>query len=197
MKRGLLIWVALGAGAALLLAGCGRPHRPYGDYHPGGGYGGMHHADHHGTRTIDAAEFRERAKARIRWIDADENGEIDKAEWGDSRMARHDPERAAQRFAAVDTNGDGKLVETEIVAAADRRFAEVDADADGKLTMEEMGNARADRRFARIDANGDGKLSKDEIRHARADRRFARIDADGDGAISQQEFRAKQSDKRR
>ena len=74
-------------------------------------------------------------------------------------------ERAAQAFARLDANGDGKI------DAADRE-------------------ARQQARLERLDANDDGQLNRAD-REARRKQMFARVDADGDGGISFEEFNAR------
>jgi hypothetical protein len=42
------------------------------------------------------------------------------------------------RFAAVDTNSDGKISRAEFIAVAEKRFAKMDKDGNGSLSKEEM-----------------------------------------------------------
>ncbi|WP_232281590.1 EF-hand domain-containing protein [Sagittula stellata] len=114
-----------------------------------------------------------------------------------------------EMFAAADTDGDGKITEAEMKAAAEKRFTDADTNGDGMLSADEMA-ARAEaqreaRRVARmtersqamidrLDYDGDGMLSLEEAqRQAPADmfdRMLERLDTDGDGALSQEEIAA-------
>jgi len=111
-------------------------------------------------------------------------------------------------FAAMDTDGDGRLSAAEMaqmpshgIFSTEERFARLDADADGYLTQEEMHQARQQMRehrprFEELDTDGDGQLSIDEMGSlpARGDsslnERFARLDSDNNGYLSQDELRA-------
>lgn len=87
-------------------------------------------------------------------------------------------------------------------ARAAQFFAKLDTDGDGKVSREEFpGN---DEKFARVDANGDGFITPDEMagrggnqgrvggQQANPQQRWnamlERFDTDGDGAISAEEF---------
>ena len=107
-------------------------------------------------------------------LDVDGNGEIDTADLDALR---------AERFAAIDADGDGSVTEEEFIAQAQRDAAE-----------------RASQMFARLDADGDGVLSRDALegRGGRGgggmSRRFLmRADADGSGGVNAEEFEAMRS----
>ena len=88
---------------------------------------------------------------------------------------------AKARFAAADTDGNGKLSAAEMTAAAqkkeeDRRskmvsrlIERMDGDKDGELSFEEMPGqkSRAEMMFGRVDRDGDGAISKAEMDAAR------------------------------
>ncbi|SNT13873.1 EF hand [Sphingomonas laterariae] len=102
-------------------------------------------------------------------------------------MAQSAPAGAAEKFKAVDTNGDGTLSREEWKAAGrrDRGFNYVDADKDGKITPAEL---QAEK-FKAVDTNGDGTLSREEWKAAgRRDRGFNYVDADKDGKITPAEL---------
>ncbi len=105
-------------------------------------------------------------------------------------------------FAAMDTNGDGKISADEHAAGAKRMFDTMDADHDGKVTAAEMTAARdkmgakpmanqmsAADKIKAIDTDGDGVLTAEE--HAAGSRSmFDRMDTDRDGFLSKAEFGA-------
>lgn len=96
----------------------------------------------------------------------------------DHHGGKHDGKKGhkhAERFAAVDTNGDGDVSEDEIAAYKAAKFASVDANGDGALTQAEM------------DAHREAKRAE------RKAARFAAMDTDGSGSISPEEFEAGKS----
>jgi Ca2+-binding EF-hand superfamily protein len=117
----------------------------------------------------------------------------------------------------ADTNGDGRISQSEMASAISASFAVVDTDGDGVLSKSEISNRKAaykayrqevkaskqsgerlarvirmpkaiGKNFAKIDANGDGVISKSEIGHV-ADRVFKRRDHNQDGYISAEDFK--------
>lgn len=97
----------------------------------------------------------------------------------------------AEFFAALDTDGDGKVSIAELEAAKASRFAEMDADGDGFISAEELVQGqqmrRAERMLKRLDKDGDGLLSAEELQPKAPD--LSDLDKDGDGFISEEEFR--------
>ena len=81
-------------------------------------------------------------------------------------------ERAAQAFARLDANGDGKIDPSDREARQQTRFERLDANDDGRLNQADR-EARRKQMFARVDANGDGGISFEEF--------TARRGAAGDG----------------
>jgi Ca2+-binding EF-hand superfamily protein len=124
-------------------------------------------------------------------------------------------ERAAQKFARLDANQDGKLDAADRELHRETRhkaaFERLDADKDGQISYAEFtaqgearGERRAEMREARggrahpgrarfalrgADTDGDGSISQAEFASA-ALARFDRADADKDGTVSAEERRA-------
>ena len=83
--------------------------------------------------------------------------------------------RASERFAAMDSDGDGMLTPEEHAAGADfahrvkkmRRyhFNRMDDDGDGSITADEFA-ARIEK-LSQLDSNSDGTLTRDELRAGR------------------------------
>lgn len=99
---------------------------------------------------------------------------------GGAAVAQQPQDRPAPRVQRADSDGDGRISQTEFVGRRVDRLTAADADRDGSVTREEMQAAgrarmaqRADARFTRLDANGDGSISRAEFdapREARAER---------------------------
>lgn len=124
----------------------------------------------------------------------------------------------AATFAELDTTGDGKITEEDLLAGAKARLAEVDTDGNGEIsdaeslasaqariaemmqgrtmgprgmTVETMAAEMAKRMLAEHDANKDGTLSLDEIAPQTGFARLIdRFDTDDDNAINQAEYDA-------
>lgn len=102
------------------------------------------------------------------------------------------------KFAKMDTDGDGKISRTEHAAGAQRMFAEMDANSDGIVTAAEM-DAKKDARpgdkmsasekIQMIDQNADGRLTAAE-HTAGSETMFGKMDTDGDGSLSKEELKA-------
>lgn len=91
--------------------------------------------------------------------------------WGDATVSRADAEaKAAEHFAAFDTDKDGAIGEKEEDAAAQmpggRGLGRADYDADGKVSKAEYISAQL-KRFDSQDADKDGQLTKAERDAAR------------------------------
>lgn len=112
----------------------------------------------------------------------------------------------------ADIDQDGRISQSEFLAAADDRFSTADTNFDGVLTSDEKDAAKAQRRgkmkekigekvFGKLDVNGDGFITTDEFdtaAQARADRpgkvgkdgknRFEKLDVNGDSFVTKDEF---------
>lgn len=94
---------------------------------------------------------------RFEYLDANQNGRIERAEWHASRDA----------FAWLDRNNDGVLSRTEVVGDEAEQadlFGGLDANNDQVITSNEWQWSR--RSFARQDQNGDGQLTRRELTNA-------------------------------
>ena len=119
-------------------------------------------------------------------------------------------EQLKQRIMQSDTDGDGKISETEASQQMRNQFARVDQDGDGLLDESEIdrfasrarpgsqGGPRSQGQVQRgnpvaqlrtMDSNGDGMITKDEM-PAQMRQRFDRLDQNGDGAIDEEEIDA-------
>ena len=127
-----------------------KQHRRAG--HGGGRRGGMEHG----------------GMQHVLKLDTDADGRISKLEVADSQ-------RFAERFDGIDTNRDGYLVRSELMASAERMRTERAA----------MHRARMDQRFNEADSDGDGKLSRAEVesKMPRMAAHFAFMDEDRDGFL--------------
>lgn len=116
---------------------------------------------------------------------------------------------------AAQTEGKAPPTRAELVAKLDQRFAKLDTDGDGRITAEERAAqkaARAQARFDRLDADKNGQISRAEFDAAGAKRAemrgkfagkhgggkmrhrggfHAMVDADKDGVVTKQEFQAR------
>lgn len=124
--------------------------------------------------------------------------------------------RAAEMFARMDVNKDGKLDEADRAARQGEMFARLDTDKDGKLSQQEFTAGRPKREgregraegrppmdgkmgrrghgamgmMARMaDANKDGAISRDEFLAAHG-KQFDMMDANKDGTVSAEERKA-------
>lgn len=108
----------------------------------------------------------------------------------------------AERFAAVDTNGDGAISRAEMETRRLEQFAKIDANSDGALTQAEMDAAAEQRkaeretrrtermaaRFSEADTDGNGTLSIDEFEPGSGADRFDRLDTNQDGLLTKAEM---------
>ena len=116
---------------------------------------------------------------------------------------RPDRPGGGERWAALDTDGDGAVSQSEAQAGAPRmaeHFADLDADGDGRITRDEMRaahakfredmRARGEERYQSADKNGDGSIDLAEAQQGmpRAAEHFNEIDADGNGLLSREEL---------
>jgi Ca2+-binding EF-hand superfamily protein len=112
------------------------------------------------------------------------------ADAGDKRGAM------VERLKAADTDGNGMLSRQEAAALPRiaERFNAIDANGDNQITFEELRAYHQAQRGKHAggksaDANGDGKVSRDEFL-ARAAARFDSLDANKDGVLTADEMKA-------
>jgi hypothetical protein len=93
-------------------------------------------------------------------------------------------------FRHLDTNQDGKIERSEVLAWAEARFKALDTAGDGALTKDQYVDAmiakirpRLEQRFDKLDADKDGKVTAAEF-EAPALARFDRRDTGKTGALS-------------
>lgn len=109
-------------------------------------------------------------------------------------------------FETLDADGSGEITAEDMTTLRDQRFAEVDTDGDGSVSREEFlahaqaqAAERAGERFDALDADGDGMLSQDVLSGGRRGdgqmmtRMIDRFDADGSGGVSAEEFETAQA----
>ena len=104
---------------------------------------------------------------RFDYLDADNDGRIERGEWHATRDA----------FEWLDRNNDGSLSRTEVVGDQAEQadlFASLDMNDDGAVTQNEWHWSR--RSFNRQDANRDGRLTRGELTSAE-------LSATGAGAV--------------
>ncbi len=97
-----------------------------------------------GSQPVVLSEAYERIATHAAAMDTNQDGIIDQAElkaFHEQRRAERKQRqamRAAERFAAKDSDHDGKVTVEEFVAARKARLAALDTDGDGVLSREEM-----------------------------------------------------------
>lgn len=182
--------------------------------------------DGDGDGRLTWAEFDAFRRQRFDATDANGDGTVDEEEYVqefDDRMRQAlEQERDGQieqtrrRFAAMDTDTDGRLSRAEFDASGERVFAQgqkalaekaKEATPAGERTQETA--ARFDRAGNRLglpsshtaegflelyDADGDGNVARAEF-DQRRDEQFARTDSDKDGALGQDEYLSEYEDR--
>jgi len=157
----------------------------------------MHSPDADGDGVVTKAEMDAHADAMWKMLDANGDGvvnEADRAAHMDDRM-----ERRAEKFAEIDTDGNGEVSQAEMEAhhvamMADRTqhhaemFAKLDTDGSGGLSPEELKAAHEMHRGDHGDRHGPGGDRMGERRGGKMMLRMA--DADKDGTITRAEFDA-------
>lgn len=92
---------------------------------------------------LKSAHEARRAEMKAKWAEKADGGEPRKPKGErdpakmEARKAKME-EKSAERFAAADTNGDGKWSQIEFTAEHLSRFAKADSDGDGNITTAEQ-----------------------------------------------------------
>jgi Ca2+-binding EF-hand superfamily protein len=97
---------------------------------------------------------------------------------------------SADRFKAMDADGDGQVTRAEAQASAKARFAGLDKNSDGKITADERkgaGRRGGHKGSTRTDKDGDGSLNESEF-VVRALAHFDRMDQNGDAVVTADEL---------
>ncbi len=116
-----------------------------------------------------------------------------------SGAAWAEPGRGAERFAELDSNGDGVITQAEFEAQVASHFAEADSDGNGTLDedeaiafrqarREEEHESRRDDRFGQR-AGDDNVIDLEEFTEAGMNRMFLRADLDENGEVTETEMR--------
>jgi len=167
--------------------------------------------DDSGDGRLDWAEFEAFRRHRFDATDADRGGTVEIEEYvrefaqrrGEALRRQREAQlaQAGTRFAALDTDHDGKVSRAEFDAsgrqvfdAGQKTLAALDDGSDtalrarGRNTLAPTSHT-AEGFLALYDTNQDGQVQQAEF-DAHRDAQFARTDADGDGLLDESEYRA-------
>jgi len=160
--------------------------------------------DWNGDGRLSGDEVRPGAQRPSRWDDRDIDGSIAADDdWtaerfraldhdGNGRLARNEWHASPELFTRLDRNRDGALSAAEFTAADDDdredRFADLDANHDGRVARSEWHGSAAV--FDALDANRDGVLTRAEAvgdGNSPTDE-FRSVDVNGDGYVAVNEW---------
>ena len=165
----------------------------------------LEQVDTNGDGRISLDEYVAAASTRFKSIDTRNKGSIDAADIASSPAAVERIDHRAESFVKhLDTAGNGYVTKDEYLAAAQNRFARMDSNGDGKLSPDELASphdnhggkqgkaggvhaAFGQKYFDKLDTNHDGVVSKDEFMAA-ASAKFAQFDTAGDGKVTAAEI---------
>lgn len=171
--------------------------------------------DTDGDGRISLDEYLAGATTRFKAVDTNNSGSVTAAQLASSPQALAHNQRVAKMLVRhLDSTNKGYVTADDFVAAAQKRFAAIDTQGTGKLTLAEFSAARPGRRehaafgaqppagasttagthagwhqkfaqaeFAKLDTNADGVVTQDEF-VAAAKARFAALDTTGTGQLT-------------
>ncbi|MEP6483244.1 MAG: EF-hand domain-containing protein [Rudaea sp.] len=168
--------------------------------------------DSNGDGRISLDEYLAAANTRFTSIDAQGKGAVDATDIEVAPTTLQRDQKIADFIVKrMDSDGKGYVSEDDFVAKAKQRFARMDTRGDGKLTPDELSAPRlhehqkaaqnanpdaqakraafAQKYFDRIDANHDRVVTQDEY-IAAATAHFNKIDKDGSGELTAQQIAA-------
>lgn len=158
---------------------------------PAEGAPAPHHARADPNRQITRAEFVDARIARLTALDTNRDGVVSPEERAAAMQARR-AERAGDRFARLDANGDGSISRAEFDAGHAAR-------PDRGPRAERAGHRESRRGGAHHAMRGQGRERGPVViaeASAKLGERFDKMDADRDGVISADERRAAMSAQR-
>lgn len=158
---------------------------------PGAGPPAPHHMRADPNRQITRAEFVDARIARLTALDTNRDGVVSPEERAAAMQARR-AERAGDRFAKLDANGDGSISRAEFDAGHAAR-------PDRGPRAERAGQRESRRGGAHHAMRGQGRERGPVViaeASAKLGERFAKMDANRDGVISADERRAAMSAQR-
>jgi Ca2+-binding EF-hand superfamily protein len=171
--------------AALATAGIAAGQKPHQGRGPGAAYL-FEKLDANGDGAITLEEMRAHAQERRKAADLNGDGQVSPEE-----IELLHQERAAERFARIDANGDGVLSRDEVPDRYGHRFEKLDTNGDGVVSQSEMQSGKAGRHQGKHRGKTPeqaGKKSGPADPEARVQERFQRMDANGDGVITPDEL---------
>lgn len=136
------------------------------------------------------ADFVDARVARLTAADANNDGTVTAEEHKAAHQAKR-AERADDRFARMDTNGDGSISRAEFDAVREAR-AERGPRAE-RAGMRGQRGGRGGDRAARMADRGPVVIAE---ARSKAEQAFARMDADGNGVVTAAERQAARGDRR-
>jgi Ca2+-binding EF-hand superfamily protein len=156
--------------------------------------------DTDGDGKISLAEFQAGAAARFSAADAQHSGSLTAAQLAASPQAEKHNLRAATRLVhQMDTTHKGYLTQDDFVNAAQQRFAKLDTQGTGKLMADQLvaaggfhGHVQAASATAAVSADGTAAPATGSKRAAFqqkfAQAELAKLDTNHDGVVSQDEY---------
>jgi Ca2+-binding EF-hand superfamily protein len=102
--------------------------------------------------SLEAGDYNMSSSDRYSYLDANNNGYIDRNEWDGS----------LDTFYQLDRNGDNRITRAELNQGRRANFAALDENGDNRITLGEWGWSH--RSFDDMDSNKDGVITREEFR---------------------------------